>query len=110
MREGYQVDTALNPHDGLMIARKRQPAAIILDVMMPDMDGWEVLRTLKAHETLFACPVILLTVSDDVQSGRALGASGHLVKPVDREPLLRMLAQVCSSSVGVTTKPPRNEA
>jgi signal transduction histidine kinase/ActR/RegA family two-component response regulator len=109
-REGYQVDTALNPHDGLMIARKCQPAAIILDVMMPDLDGWEVLRTLKAHETLFACPVILLTVSDDVQSGRALGASGHLMKPVDREPLLRMLAQVCRSSVGVTTKPLRNEA
>ena len=109
-REGYQVDTALNPHDGLMIARKRQPAAIILDVMMPDMDGWEVLRTLKAHETLFACPVILLTVSDDLQNGRALGASGHLVKPVDREPLLRMLAQVRRSSVGVPTTPRRNEA
>jgi CheY-like chemotaxis protein len=78
--------------------------------MMPDMDGWEVLRALKAHETLFACPVILLTVSDDVQSARASGASGHLVKPVDREPLLRMLAQVCPPLVGVTTTALRNEA
>jgi signal transduction histidine kinase/CheY-like chemotaxis protein len=100
VREGYRVVTAQNPHEGLAIARKHQPAAIILDILMPEMDGWEVLKALKAHETLFACPVILLTVSDDVQSGRALGAAGHLVKPVNREPLLRMLAQVCPSPVG----------
>jgi signal transduction histidine kinase/ActR/RegA family two-component response regulator len=99
IREGYRVITAQNAHDGLTIARKRQPAAIILDVMMPDMNGWDVLRTLKAHETLSVCPVILLTISDDIQAGRALGASGHLVKPVDRGPLLRMLAHVCPLSL-----------
>ena len=58
------------------------------------MDGWEVLKVLKAHDELRNCPVILLTISDDVAKGRALGASGHLVKPVNRDLLLGLLAQV----------------
>jgi CheY-like chemotaxis protein len=97
-REGYRVATALDPHEGLQLARSIKPAAIILDVLMPEMDGWNVLKVLKAHETLRDCPVILSTVSDDIQKGRELGAAGHLVKPIHREPLLRLLAQVCGTS------------
>jgi signal transduction histidine kinase/CheY-like chemotaxis protein len=110
VREGYRVVTAVDPREGLAIACNRRPAAIILDIMMPDMDGWAVLKTLKAHETLCACPVILLTVSDDVPSGRALGAAGHLVKPVNREPLLRMLTQVCPRLAEAAATPLGSEA
>jgi signal transduction histidine kinase/CheY-like chemotaxis protein len=96
-REGYLVTTATDPHDGLRIARAAPPTVIILDVLMREMDGWEVLKVLKAHDTLKNCPVILLTVSDDTQTSRKLGAFGHLVKPVHREPLLRLLTQACQS-------------
>ena len=94
-REGYAVTVARDPHEGLAIARRTPPSLIVLDVMMPDMNGWEVLETLKAHETLCFCPVILLTINDDVQKGRVLGASGHLVKPVEKDSLLRAVAQFC---------------
>jgi CheY-like chemotaxis protein len=61
---------------------------------MPEVDGWEILRALKAHEQLRYVPVILLTVSDDLQKGRTLGASAHLVKPVDRDVLLGQLDRI----------------
>jgi len=64
------------------------------------MDGWEVLSTLKADEELKACPVLLLTVSDEVQKGRALGAAGHLMKPINRDGLLRALERCCGLSRG----------
>ncbi len=67
-------------------------------MFMPEMDGWEVLSALKADEELKACPVVLLTVSDDVQSGRALGAAGHLMKPINRDVLLRTLERCCALS------------
>ena len=91
VKEGYEPLRAQSSHEGLMLAWRIKPSAIILDVFMPEMDGWDVLGTLKADEELKTCPVILLTVSDDVQKGRALGAAGHLTKPINRDALLRML-------------------
>jgi signal transduction histidine kinase/CheY-like chemotaxis protein len=100
VKEGYESIRAQSSHEGLMLALKTNPAAIILDIFMPEMDGWELLSTLKANEELKACPVILLTVSDDVQRGRVLGAAGHLMKPIDRESLLRMLEKCCGQTGG----------
>ncbi|MGH7090921.1 MAG: ATP-binding response regulator, partial [Stellaceae bacterium] len=88
-REGWNVVTAENAVDGLHLARETPPSLVILDVLLPGIDGWEVLRIVKADAALRRCPVILLTVSDDLQRGRALGAAAHLVKPVDRDELLR---------------------
>jgi signal transduction histidine kinase/CheY-like chemotaxis protein len=102
-KEQYSVATAQNAREGLMRARKLRPRAIILDVLMPQQDGWDVLNAIKSDEDLRACPVILLTVSDDFQKGRTLGASAHLVKPVDREPLLRALKQL--SGAGENSRP-----
>ena len=82
-----------------MLALRIKPAAIILDVFMPEMDGWEVLSALKADEQLKTCPVVLLTVSDDVQKGRALGAAAHLMKPINRDALLRTLEQCCERAL-----------
>ena len=99
IKEDYQILRAQSSHEGLMLALKTRPAAIILDVFMPEMDGWAVLSALKADEQLKTCPVVLLTVSDDVQQGRALGAAGHLMKPINRDALLRMLEQCCERAL-----------
>jgi DNA-binding response OmpR family regulator len=98
VKEGYEPVRAQTSHEGLLLAWRIKPAAIILDVFMPDMDGWDVLGTLKADEELKTCPVVLLTVSDDVQKGRTLGAAGHLTKPINRDALLRMLERCCARS------------
>ncbi len=69
---------------------------ILLGALMPEADGWLVLQGLKSNDTLRACPVILLTAQQDAAKGRAFGASGHLIKPVDRDQLLRALRSVRS--------------
>jgi CheY-like chemotaxis protein/nitrogen-specific signal transduction histidine kinase len=97
-KEGYNVATARNALEGLAAARKLRPSAIILDVLMPDTDGWSVLSVVKDDSDLQRCPVILLSVNDDFQKGRSLGAAAHLQKPVDREPLLRILKQLGSAA------------
>jgi CheY-like chemotaxis protein len=96
IKEGYEPLRAQSPQEGLMVAWRSKPEVIILDVLMPEMDGWEVLGALKADEELKTCPVVLLTVNDDVQKGRALGAVGHLMKPIDRDALLRTLERCCA--------------
>jgi len=64
-KDGYTVATAAGGEQGLRLAHEIQPAAITLDVMMPDMDGWSVLRALKADPVLRTIPVIMLTMIDD---------------------------------------------
>jgi CheY-like chemotaxis protein len=77
---------------------------IILDVLMPSMDGWEVLRALKADPELAGCPVVMLTMVDDRKTGLALGAAEYLVKPIDREALIRVLRRYRPSSAPETLK------
>ncbi|MHC4973765.1 MAG: CHASE domain-containing protein [Planctomycetota bacterium] len=86
--EGFRVVAATSGEQGLRLAASEQPLAIILDVMMPGMDGWEVLAKLKADPELAAIPVIMQTMIDDQKRGYALGATDYVVKPVDRERLL----------------------
>ena len=99
-KEGYLTVVTESASEGLSVAREAKPTAILLDVFMPEMDGWEVMRTLKADKDLCDCPVVLLTVSDDLQKSRALGAAAHLVKPVDRDVLLRLLERLCPEYSG----------
>jgi PAS domain S-box-containing protein len=89
--EGLAVLTAATGADGLRLARERRPRAIVLDVMMPGMDGWAVLSALKTDPELAGIPVIMLTIVDDRNLGYALGACDYLVKPVERERLLTVL-------------------
>jgi signal transduction histidine kinase/CheY-like chemotaxis protein len=86
-KEGFHVVTAASGADGLRLAREAKPHVITLDVMMPDMDGWAVLRELKADVKLSTIPVIMITMADDRSTGYALGASDYLTKPIDRERL-----------------------
>ena len=97
-QEGYRVVTATGGQDGLRLARQEKPDAIILDVIMPDLDGWTVLRSLKTDAELCDIPVILVTVLSDRDMGLALGAAEHLTKPIDSKELLQLLARVQRSA------------
>lgn len=90
-REGFSVVVTSGGEEGLEMAKRIQPLAITLDVMMPDIDGWSVLSKLKSDPELHDIPVIMLTMVDDEAQGYALGASDYLTKPVDRARLARVL-------------------
>ncbi|MCU1246375.1 MAG: Signal transduction histidine kinase, partial [Acidobacteria bacterium] len=90
-KEGFTVRTANGGADGLRLARQLLPAAITLDVMMPDMDGWSVLSALKDDLALCDIPVIMLTMVDHPERGFTLGASDYATKPVNRGRLSQIL-------------------
>jgi signal transduction histidine kinase/CheY-like chemotaxis protein len=93
IKDGFDVATAASGEQGLRLAHEVQPAAITLDVMMPEMDGWSVLRALKADPVLREIPVIMLSMIDDRSRGYSLGAVDYLTKPVDREQLHKALSR-----------------
>lgn len=95
---GYQVETADNGELGIKLARNLLPDVIILDVLMPKMDGWEVLSHLKASSELAHIPVVILSVIEDKNMGYSLGASDYLVKPITREELSKMLQKYHSQN------------
>ena len=92
-REGFNVVAAHNGDEGLLLARQIKPNIIILDVMMPTLDGWAVLSKLKADEELNQIPVVMLSMVDNQSLGFALGATDYLTKPVEREKLISVLRQ-----------------
>jgi len=95
VREGFAVVTAANGVEGLRRAREVRPAAITLDVLMPDLDGWTVLAALKGDPELADIPVVFVTILDEKTRGYSLGATDYLVKPVDRERLAQALERLC---------------
>ena len=90
-KEGLQVYTAPTGQEGLHLARTLHPDAIILDVLMQDMNGWAVLSTLKADPELADVPVIMATILDEKNVGFTLGAADYISKPVDNQCLTRLL-------------------
>ena len=93
VKDGYTVATAASGEQGLSMAHEIRPTAITLDVMMPEMDGWSVLRALKADPVLRTIPVIMLSMIDDRTRGYSLGAVDYLTKPVNRELLNKALSR-----------------
>ena len=87
------VVVANDGESGLAVARTRLPDAIILDVLLPGIDGWEVLRELKSDRHTRDIPVIIVTIVDEREVGLALGAVDYFVKPVDRTALLERLSR-----------------
>lgn len=83
---GHTVTVASGGKEGLAKAETEQPELILLDVMMPEMDGYETCRCLKANPATRAIPVVFLSAraqQSEIQKGRELGAIGYLVKPFD---------------------------
>jgi signal transduction histidine kinase/DNA-binding response OmpR family regulator len=91
--QGYTVRSCHDGETGLQAARQNAPAAILLDVLLPGIDGWEVLRQLKADARLRDVPVVIVTVVDERDIGMALGAVDYFLKPVRRDALLSRLAR-----------------
>ncbi len=81
-REGFAVRSAPDGRAGLELARTAKPRAILLDVMMPSMDGWSVLSTLKADPELAKIPVVMVTFVNEPALGASLGAADTVLKPV----------------------------
>jgi len=101
--EGYAVDAADNGEEGLFNAESNDYDAIVLDVMMPRMDGWEVLKQLRKSKKT---PVLMLTARDqsrDRVKGLDTGADDYVVKPFDLPELLARLRALIRRSAGKTT-------
>jgi signal transduction histidine kinase/DNA-binding response OmpR family regulator len=95
---GMRVVTASEGQEALHLARTLHPAAITLDVLMPGIDGWEVLRELKANPATQDIPVIMVTMTDDRALGYALGATEFLTKPVQRAQLVQLLERFATEA------------
>ncbi|MEM8857828.1 MAG: response regulator [Chloroflexota bacterium] len=98
MQAGISIELTSSGPEGIEMARKLNPSAIILDIFMPKMDGWEVLQNLKEDRELSKIPVILATVDDLKQKGFALGASDYLHKPIKRDKLLQTVKKYTPAS------------
>ena len=82
-KDGYRVIMATSGEAGLVLARSHRPDIITLDVMMPQMNGWQVLAAIKADVHLSTTPVVLLSVVENNEIAMALGATDCLTKPID---------------------------
>ena len=85
-REGYEVLPATNAADGIAIAQESQPAMILMDIQLPDMDGLEATRLLKADARTQNIVVVALTafaMAGDEERIRAAGCNGYIAKPID---------------------------
>lgn len=107
--QNYQVETALRGSDALEMTRHKLPHLIILDIMLPDMDGFEVCRTLRTHTRTSHVPIIFLTQKDersDKLQGLELGADDYITKPFDIEELkLRVQRAIARSEQHSLTDP-----
>ena len=93
-RKGYRVAATTEPAKILEFSRTLRPSVIITDVMMPNVNGWEVLQMLKEEPATAGIPVIVLSVLHKATTGFYLGAAGYLTKPIVQEELLELLARV----------------
>lgn len=81
--EGFEVKKALDGEAGVALIREEKPDVILLDILLPKLDGWEVLKSVKKDAAVKDIPVILLTnlgQEEDVQKGLDLGAVDYLIK------------------------------
>ena len=128
-REGYQVVTATSGEEGVRVAQDTQPDLVILDLMLPAMNGLEVCQTLKDDSVLRDIPVIMLTAKgeeSDIVAGLEIGAADYVTKPFstkvllaraaavlrrysDQEPDVEINSEAVIESHGLVIHPGRNE-
>ena len=94
---GYEVIQAVDGEDALAVARREKPDLILLDVMMPKLDGFEVCRRLKADPALPFMPIILVTAksdSKDIVAGLDAGGDEYIAKPIDQAALMARVRSI----------------
>jgi DNA-binding response OmpR family regulator len=92
--EGYEVDAASRGEEALRMVQEHRPDVVVLDVMMPGLDGWEVCRQLKANPEVRHVPVIFLSAraqDEDRQRGYSLGVDEYVTKPFDPAHLVEIV-------------------
>jgi len=100
---GYAVTTAASGEEALYRVREEIPDLVLLDINMPGMDGWEVLRVLQEDEATAGIPVVMFSVNFEVREKlRALqqGARDYVTKPFDTEALLRRVGELLGRPAG----------
>jgi CheY-like chemotaxis protein len=90
---GYRTLAVANGEQAIVEARRLRPDLITLDVFLPTIDGWDVLRLLGSDPSTIGVPVVMVTISSDRQKAFSLGAIEHLVKPITRNDLLSALSR-----------------
>ena len=93
---GYAVAHAVDGEQALQMAKDLMPYAIVLDVILPKKDGWDVLTRLKSQPATQDIPVVIVSITEDRELGFSLGAVEYLVKPIKRERLIEVLKNVRS--------------
>ncbi|MGR3176751.1 MAG: protoglobin domain-containing protein [Candidatus Anammoxibacter sp.] len=90
----YRTITAFTGNEVMATAKKFLPSAITLDLMLPEKDGWQILKELKKDQLTKHIPVIIISVANDKEIGKELGASGFIRKPIDKHELVAILQQL----------------
>lgn len=93
-RAGFRTKIARTGAEALVMARSEKPVAITLDIMLPDMDGWEILKRLKSEDSTKRIPAIVVSVVDNPDLGAALGSMDYFVKPVEVKELVKRLSKL----------------
>jgi DNA-binding response OmpR family regulator len=91
---GFEVAVARDGAEGLELAGRILPAGIVLDLLLPKVDGWDVLARAKADPALREIPIVVVSMMDERGRGFALGATDYLLKPIDAQALLGTLRRV----------------
>jgi DNA-binding response OmpR family regulator len=108
--EGYAVDVAEDGEEALELFDERRPNLVLLDIMMPRLDGWEVCRRLKEGEDSADVPIVLLSAraqEADVQRGTEMGVAAYVTKPFDPIQLLDLVADILAKQGFSTAWEPR---
>ncbi|MFW5752226.1 MAG: response regulator [bacterium] len=99
--EGYTILTVESGKEALSMIRQKSPVLVILDIMMPDLDGFEVLENLKTDDKTMNIPVMMLTArnnSRDKQKALALGALDYIIKPIDIPDVIARIKRILKVS------------
>ncbi|WP_269851538.1 response regulator [Methanosarcina horonobensis] len=91
---GYRVASASSGKEALLLARKLKPSVITLDIMLPGISGWDILKDLKKDSMTAGIPILVISMDDDKNCSILWGAFDHLIKPVEKERLLSSLQKI----------------
>lgn len=97
--DGYRVLTAKNGHEAIAFMQRRPPDAIVLDLMLPQLDGWQVVRWCRTHAATSALPIIIVTGAPNALEDGNIQSLVFLEKPFDLNILLVLVEDAVSSSV-----------
>jgi CheY-like chemotaxis protein len=102
----YEIIKANNGTEVLALVKESRPSVIILDIMMPNLDGWQVLRNLKENPDTANTPIIICSVLKEPELALSLGADAYLKKPVERLALLAQVERLLHPAVPAPATPP----